>query len=225
VLLRVGDGLVLTDSGTGVYHTDEPWRRYFRGTSAHNTVRVDGLDQAEYGGPFLWATHADGRLRVENDEEGRLQARGSHDGYRRLADPVSHERRIEWRRGLGLRVEDACVGEKGPHLFELFWNLGPEVEAFPHDLPAGSAPFFLSLRLVRRGQTLGTLVLACDLPARTARHKGDTTIPAGFDSPRYRVFRPIEQIVVRAEGRSCRFTTLVLASGVPLEEAAREGWA
>ena len=32
----------LIDPGTYAYHTQERWRNYFRGTSAHNTVRLDG---------------------------------------------------------------------------------------------------------------------------------------------------------------------------------------
>ena len=29
-------------------------RAYFRGTAAHNTVRIDGRDQSEQGGNFMW---------------------------------------------------------------------------------------------------------------------------------------------------------------------------
>ena len=105
-LLKRGDETVLGDSGTGVYHTEDKWRRFFKGTLAHNTVTVDGRDQAEYAGAFLWGTHANGRLTLEQDEPDRFDVRGSHDGYRRLADPVEHERRVIYRRGLGYRVHD-----------------------------------------------------------------------------------------------------------------------
>ena len=223
VLLRIGDTSVLTDSGTGVYHTSDGWRRYFRGTSAHNTIRVDGRDQAEYAGPFLWGTHADASLRVEQDEADTFVVAAAHDGYSRLDDPVTHERRLSWRRGLGFRVEDSVTGQR-PHDVELIWNLGPEVDLSPADSPPG-APFAGRWRLSCKGQLLCVLAVTCDAAARVTRHRGDESLPAGFESPRYRVFRPIEQLVVSARGRSCRFTTLVLTGAAEPSSAAYERWA
>src|SRR6185437_1342216 len=57
--LTVGGKPFLVDSGTFAYHTERTWRRYFRGTSAHNTVMVDGEDQSVFAGPFLWLEHAE----------------------------------------------------------------------------------------------------------------------------------------------------------------------
>ena len=57
---------LLVDSGTYACHTQKKWRDYFRGTSAHNTVRVDMLDQSVSGGNFLWLEHA--RANVERFE-------------------------------------------------------------------------------------------------------------------------------------------------------------
>lgn len=223
VLVRLQGRMALTDSGTGVYHTDEGWRRYFRGTRAHNTVRVDGRDQAEYAGPFLWGTHADGRLRVERNEPDAFAVSGAHDGYRRLDDPVQHERRLAWRRGLGFRVEDKVAGRRS-HTCELVWNFGPEVELTPLELLLPDAPFSCAFGLNCGGRSLGNVVITCDHAALMARHRGDPEVPAGFESPRYRVFRPIEQLVISAQGPSCRFTTLVLTGAADVEAAILERW-
>jgi hypothetical protein len=40
--LSVGGEPCLVDPGTYAYWQERKWRDYFRGTSAHNTVRVDG---------------------------------------------------------------------------------------------------------------------------------------------------------------------------------------
>ncbi len=56
--LSVGGLEFLVDPGTYAYHTQGAWRQYFRGTAAHNTVRVDGQDQSESGGNFMWLRKA-----------------------------------------------------------------------------------------------------------------------------------------------------------------------
>lgn len=45
---------VLIDPGTFSY-LDARWRDEFRGSAAHNTVRINGLNQAPPAGPFAWA--------------------------------------------------------------------------------------------------------------------------------------------------------------------------
>src|SRR5205085_1921946 len=56
--LSLGGLEFLIDPGTYAYHTKKQWRDYFRGTGAHNTVRVDVQDQSVAGGNFLWLEHA-----------------------------------------------------------------------------------------------------------------------------------------------------------------------
>ena len=91
--LSVAGHAMLVDPGTYAYHTERRWRDYFRGTSAHNTVRIDGVDQSVSGGSFLWTQHA--RARCIAFEHGVDHERfvGEHDGYSRLADPVVHRAR------------------------------------------------------------------------------------------------------------------------------------
>lgn len=93
-VLSVAGREILVDPGTYSYHTEPRWREYFRGTGAHNTVRIDGLDQSVQGGNFMWLRHAAARcLEFDYDATGsRFLA--EHDGYMRLDDPVMHRRRI-----------------------------------------------------------------------------------------------------------------------------------
>jgi hypothetical protein len=76
----------LVDSGSGVYISKDPAdRNVFRGTGAHNTMRVDGLDQAVADEPFSW-THIP-TTQAENWIVGKSFTYfvGSHNGYARLA--------------------------------------------------------------------------------------------------------------------------------------------
>jgi hypothetical protein len=114
---------VLVDPGTYAYHGQKRWRDYFRGTSAHNTLRVDGEEQSVPGGNFMWLAHA--RAWCEHFETGRERDvfEGVHDGYLRLGDPVLHRRRIEFdKRNMRIEVWDMleCAKE---HSVELHWHL------------------------------------------------------------------------------------------------------
>jgi len=91
--LSYGGRQFLIDPGTYSYDWSE-WRRYFRSTAAHNTVRIDRLDQAEQAGTFLWRKPVNAYLNSLEDVEGCAEIEGWHDGYRRLADPLTHYRRL-----------------------------------------------------------------------------------------------------------------------------------
>lgn len=113
---------IFVDPGTYTYRTDSPWRGYFRGTSAHNTVRIDEQDQSESGGTFMWLRKAVTRCTTwrNTPEEDILE--GVHDGYQRLADPVTHRRRITFdKRHRRLLIEDT-LDMRGTHLVELHFH-------------------------------------------------------------------------------------------------------
>ncbi|HYL34760.1 MAG TPA: alginate lyase family protein [Bryobacteraceae bacterium] len=54
LVARSGESDLLIDAGTFTYVGDSRWRDIFRGTAAHNTVRLRGMDQADPAGPFAW---------------------------------------------------------------------------------------------------------------------------------------------------------------------------
>jgi len=114
---------LLIDPGTYAYHRQKRWRDYFRGTSAHNTLRIDGEEQSVPGGNFMWRSHARARCRLFEPGAERDVFEGVHDGYLRLGDPVGHRRRIEFdKRKLQIEVSDTleCSGE---HVVEVHWHL------------------------------------------------------------------------------------------------------
>jgi heparinase II/III-like protein len=118
----VGGVELLIDPGTFAYHTDPEWRAYFRGTSAHNTLRVDGLDQSQPGGNFMWLRKARVERTAWQTSADQDCVEGRHDGYARLPDPVVHRRRIALdKRSRTVRIEDR-LEMKGEHAIELFFH-------------------------------------------------------------------------------------------------------
>jgi hypothetical protein len=156
----------LTDPGAYCYPVERPERNLLRGTAAHNTLDVDGLDQAEPAGPFSWR-HLP-QVRAERWVEGRggTLLIASHDGYQRLAAAVTHRRWVV-SLGRGLYLIRDVAGGRGSHRLRLSWHLGPEFR--PVDVSS--------------------------LPARTvsggkAQAGGDKRIPAAQQSAYFRFENP-----------------------------------
>ncbi len=118
----------LVDSGSGVYISADPAdRNAFRGTAAHNTMRVDGIDQAIPNTPFAW--NGVPTTRVENWSAGKTFSyfAGSHDGYARLADVVTHARYVVQINGGPCLVRDVAQGQT-EHDVEVLWHFAPDLE-------------------------------------------------------------------------------------------------
>lgn len=93
-ILHVDGNPVIVDPGTFTYHTHKDLRAYFVSTLAHNTVCVNGKNQAEQAGPTLWLKHY--KAAVISCDESRGIVEATHDGYK--SEGVSHTRRVEFNR-------------------------------------------------------------------------------------------------------------------------------
>lgn len=127
VELRAGGTEVLADPGTYCYHGQPAWRALFRGTVGHNTLMVDGQDQAEAGGPFLWLTRPATTLHSAGFGETQWWD-ASHDGYRRLRPRAVHRRRVLLCPGRRVVIQDRMTAARG-HPVRLAFHLGPLVDA------------------------------------------------------------------------------------------------
>jgi hypothetical protein len=113
---------VLIDPGTYTYVADPKLRDCFRGTSAHNTVRIDRLDQAESAGPFRWRNLPRTEIIEFRPRPWHLRARCHYRG-------ISHERRI-WYADEAIWVLDEIHG-MGRHLVEQFWHCAGPIARIP----------------------------------------------------------------------------------------------
>lgn len=127
VCLALDGAWWLVDPGTYAYHSDHGWRDYFRGTAAHNTLLIDGINQSEIGGPFLWTQHAHARLLgAGRDAHGNQWAEGEHDGYKRIAG--IHSRRIELDEAAGeITISDEVQGVS-EHELSVHFHFAPDIE-------------------------------------------------------------------------------------------------
>jgi len=123
--LSAGGTPILVDPGTFAYHTERRWRDYFRGTSAHNTVRVDREDQSVPGGNFLWLQHAQARVESFESLPDGVRMRAHHTGYERLDDPVRHRRTWAYERAARKLTIIDEIQSRGTHRLEWFWHFAP----------------------------------------------------------------------------------------------------
>lgn len=129
--LSAGGQEFLVDPGTYAYHTQARWRAYFRGTAAHNTVRVDGLDQSEPGGNFMWMKHARAGCSLWLSTALKDCFEGWHDGYMRLPDPVKHRRLIELDKAERRVVVEDTLEMAEEHAVELVFHCAEQCSVEP----------------------------------------------------------------------------------------------
>jgi hypothetical protein len=97
---------VLVDAGTYTYTGSARMRDYFRSSAAHNTLTVDGESSSVPAGPFRWGSVARSTLKTWLSHARFDFFEGSHDGYERLACPVTHTRSILFLKGRYWVVRD-----------------------------------------------------------------------------------------------------------------------
>jgi hypothetical protein len=132
VTLSLSGVQMLVDSGTYRYNGVPEWRKYFKGTRSHNTVTIDGKDQAVQETGFIWSGPYAAELlrKVDMDHGILLEAR--HDGYTHLKRPVIHTRTILCSCEGVFIIRDSFSG-RGMHEFELYFHLNPDCKADEHD--------------------------------------------------------------------------------------------
>src|SRR5581483_10680843 len=130
VRLSINGRRWLVDPGAYVYISEGDERNQFRGTAAHNTVRVDKLDQAVPDGAFSWQCLPETCVEQWVRGAGFTLFSGHHTGYLRLPDPVLHRRMIFHLHGEYWLVRDLLEGRQA-HEIEQLWHFAPEVHLAP----------------------------------------------------------------------------------------------
>jgi hypothetical protein len=184
-VLRHGKEAILIDPGTYLYQCGGAWRDYFKSTSAHNTVTVDGKNQSASGGTFLWTSHAQSFAEVWGSTSDLDVFIGSHDGYTHLEDPVIHRRAVVFIKPDILLLIDKFLGS-GDHHYEQHFHFHPDIESWrvsDHHW------------LFRGKETYGYLI-CCPLPgSETFSLKGAESPMLGWYSPAFGIKQPSTTIL------------------------------
>jgi hypothetical protein len=195
LLFRFAGIDLLIDPGTGSYGGVADHRRYFRSTTGHNTATVDGLDQAEQTGAFLWTRPYLSKLLIDRCDADGVCWLARHDGFK--AQGVTHYRGVIYRPGRFLAVWDHFDGAAG-HAVSLHWHLGYPVGK--HDLPAGRVEVPVGERRVLLEIVGGKVSLI----------EGQGAPLLGWRSPRYGSVEPCSVLAVYADQVApCRVLTVL----------------
>ncbi|MGA7851385.1 MAG: alginate lyase family protein [Terriglobales bacterium] len=192
VRLTVDGRRWLVDAGSGVYISKDPAdRNTFRGTAAHNTMRVDGADQAIADEPFSW-THIP-TTQVENWIGGKSFTYfvGSHNGYARWADPVVHRRHVLKIAGSLWLVRDVALGD-AEHELEILWHFAPDLEV----QVVGPGRVEISRALSASSES-GKSAMSLIVPEETVWQTA-TEVSRALISPAYGAFQPAPLVRCRA---------------------------
>ncbi len=195
LVVRSGDREILIDPGTYSY-MDPVWRQRFRGSAAHNTIRVDEADQAVPISPFAWRDKPDVRW---------LEWTSTPD--RDIADAecrygaIVHRRRLLFVKPDLLFVVDKISGPPGDHIVEQLWHFGAGLdfaEAQNTLVLAGPADWLEDGEFAWRSEAFGAKI-----PAPVMRLRRRATLPCIL--PAAIVLRKNARCEIRSTGTGAEF--------------------
>lgn len=117
---------LIVDQGVFEY-TAGPRRQASRSAACHNTLCLDGADQAEFFSRFRVGRRPRVRLHGFTPSEDGFRLDGEHDGFAHLEGAPRHRRAFTLMRG-SLRIEDHISGSSGRGA-RISFLLHPEVDA------------------------------------------------------------------------------------------------
>lgn len=204
---------IALDAGTFSYNATAPWDDPFSHTAYHNTVTVDGCDQMERVGRFLWLPWTTGRvLSHRRSAVGHLSYfEAEHDGYERLNPPTLHRRAI-------LRVGDHWLvvdrlTSSAEHDYRLHWLL---IDA-PHEWDEGQR----RLKLNTPEGSYYVQIASLSKESVSTVVRADESSPRGWRAPYYNYREPALSLALTARASVLQFWTLL--GPEPCEAISNDG--
>jgi len=164
---------IFIDPGTYAYQEGYDWRTYFRSTAAHNTIEIDGRDQSEMLGTFLWGRKARTKMLHWSTNLDYDIAIAEHDGYKH--NGVIHRRTIIFSKKDFIIIVDDLLG-KGEHNCSQFWH-------FPAECELDMMNEMIKAKVSNKSIFL--IPIEIDENAKRMLYKGNYSPIQGWVSPRY----------------------------------------
>jgi hypothetical protein len=191
---------LLIDPGRYVY--EGPDRIWFKSTSAHNTVVVDGEDSSELADEWMFKTKANSTLNCWSSTDKCDYVDGVHDGYQRLHDPVIHRRRVCFIKPYFWLIVDE-LNAKTTHSYDQYYHFGPQCKVGADDDLTFNA-------IYKNGAGIAVKPLLTE-NMKLNRFKGSTNPIQGWVSYDYAVKVPADAICYSKQVRGgCNFATLLV---------------
>jgi hypothetical protein len=212
----------LVDPGVYSYHLGADWRRFFRGTTAHNTVVIDGQDQTEQ--LDIWHVRRPAHTRWHHwlSTPDFDLADAEHDGYMRLPQPVTHRRQIVFVKPDYWVIADQLSGS-GAHQTDVFFHFSPETHlTLQSGRVCGSQADGAGMSLVFEGPpgVEANVIAGSTAPIQgwVSRHSGEK-IPAPVLCLSVNAALPLEFVTVVLPGQieSLRLERLPIQTGARIE--------
>lgn len=193
---------IAVDPGTYSYNSPPPWNNSLAATACHNTVVVDGRNQMEQAGRFLWMPWLKARSfgRTETAQGNIAFWNGEHDGYRRLKSPVTHRRGLARLSNDHWLIVDSLESD-GPHEYRLHWLLldspyeADELNG-TIELSTDAGPYYVAMN--------------CSLPnSRMSIVQADANSTEGWRSQFYQSREPAISVNLTTNARQATFVTLM----------------
>lgn len=193
---------ILIDPGTYSYNALAPWNNPFSSSLYHNTLTVDGRDQMERVGKFMWLPWIRGKVNCRyHSPDGAVDYfEGEHDGYLRGENPVAYRRGI-FRMGDSIWVIIDRVESRRPHDYRLHWLF----QEFPYQRNEEENKLTLNV-----GDSRLIFQMACNqMMEWVSIRSGDRSSPEGWYAPYYNTLEKAISVSARVRCQSVIFISVL----------------
>lgn len=126
VTLNVGGSPFLVDPGAVTYQSEIEWKKYFRNTLSHNTIKINLKNQSEATKSPPWFSHYKTTILETQSDKNSILIKAEHDAYKKQGAIHSREIKLDKLKSL-IWIKDTIECQKSGYYFiELPFHFHPK---------------------------------------------------------------------------------------------------